>query len=315
MRRTHRTLSALLCISLLVCIAIPKCHVNASPLVNLDNVVVSDNYALFNYENSNYILCIFLDTQEAAGSFAIIEKNNFNYLHEYLFDLDLSEINVSSVSFWNNLLSYCFSKSDQWSTSYIPDTVITHNVDTPASTTSNTLDASAAESHHDYFMNWLYDCYGPICTDSLVGHYLEVHVLFSLYETVRYGADPCREYIISATITVAGFIVSVLGLIASPSKLAALGAIASAGGLFTIDTKITEYALTISRIKHITTRGGDIIYAIASHHARFTGYVSDETNSHVVDEESYRAAYDPSQEVFDDTYALLDIAWIEYSNP
>ncbi len=192
---TRRLISTLLCLALLFCIIPPYNHVSASSLVDLSKVITSGHYSIYSYENSSLLFNLLVDSDTGCCSFAFIEKCDPDYLHEYLFNLDQSNIDISSVPFWEDLIDNCFSNSDCWLTSYIPTSIIQSTPSVDSGT------ASTNESHYSYFMNFLTDRYGPARTNYHIGDFMEEYVIFSLYETVDPYVARSNTFYVTTTLS------------------------------------------------------------------------------------------------------------------
>lgn len=298
-----RIISALICISLLLSIASPLAF--ATEAEPLSNIIIDKNYAMYQQEDSEHSFTIYLNTETFNGSFAVIYSNNPEYMYDYLFTLDTDEIDTSSSSFWDNLISDCFAQSSQWTTIYLPY----------ALTYQTEYSAISRTTPETYFTDWLYDKYGAQRTNNVAGYYMRNSQLFVVYESVSYQVNLASSYRVNQAISVAGFITGILGLVAKVGIVSVIGAIAGVAGVIASGTHIDEYHLSVGMSKQVTVQGGSIVHASASKCIHYNGYANPDTGASGVDESSAIISYYPTEDLFEDHNALVDTAWEHFRNP
>lgn len=300
--KKFRIISALICMSLLLGITSPLVYAASPEAEALSNVIIEDSYAMYIMEDSTLKYTLYLDTETAIGSFAVVYKSNPDYLYDYLFTLAAEEIDTSSSVFWNNLISECFVQSSQWVTIYIPTAI----------TQQNDYSRAAPEN---YFNEWLYDKYGSTHTASVMGYYIRQSQLFVIKEDLNYHVGISATYVVGYTLTVAGFITTFLGKTVAPPIVSIIGKIATVGGLILAGTQIREYVLSISYIRRAYVQGGSIVHASATKAIHYTGYANPDTGYADVDESSMVFSCYPTNELFENVDALVDAAWDHFRNP
>lgn len=166
-----------------------------------------------------------------------------------------------------------------------------------------------------YFTDWLYDRFGPQKTNSTAGYYMRNSQLFVVRETLEYGIIPDRTFLIEHLISVAAFVQSVVEFLHKPNILNALKALADAGEVFSAGTRLTEYQLYANHYKNVTVHGGSIVHAAAVMYVNYTAFSRAQWDYCSIAEGSETVGYYPTQELFEDHNALVDVAWDNFRNP
>lgn len=298
--KMFRIVAILICLSLLLSISSPLAYATESGAST--NVIVGENFALYQFEDHEHGFTIYINTETFSGSFSVTYKNNPHYLYDYLFSCDNMVVDTSSNAFWNSLASECFAQSSQWSTIFIPTAI----------TQQNNYSRTTPEN---YFNEWLYEKYGSEHTASVKGYYMRQSQLFVVKEDMDYHVGISASYTISVAISVAGFVTAVLGFSASHPVISIIGVIAGVGGVIAAGTQINEYVLSIGYIRNAYVQGGSIIHASASKVIHYTGYANPNTGYAGVDEGSMVFSCYPTDELFEDINSLVDAAWDHFRNP
>ena len=303
-----RIISVLVCILLLISLFSPVAYATSVETSDLNNVIYSSNFALYTFKNYDQTYNIHLDITTGNGSFAIIYNSKPDYMYETLFAVPPESINISSIDFWNLLISACFSRASEWTTIYLPSTILTQKA-APSSTILLSEDTAKA-----YFQDWLYENYGATYTDRFVSRIIMQSYVFEKYESLDYEVLFDQSYYISTAISIAGFITSVLGMIVSPGYLSALGLLFSAGSLIPAGTTLHEYCLGVYMQKYIKLLGGSIKHANATKQIYYTAFAKDEENYYSI-VSTPKIGYNPSETLFEDEEALQNAAWEHFCNP
>ena len=296
-----RHIALFLCFALLVTCAAP-CSSAASPEnVSLDNVISADNKVIYYFENTAKRFCIVLNTSTGNGSCAILYTAQEDYVYDYHFSITPDEIQTNSITFWEELATDCLSSTLEQPPLYLPDTITVSNNINEIST------YASSDDFEKYYLNWLESHFdsAPYSLQLVSTGYRGPYTFF-IRETLTYAVGEVNRYLITQALSAAGLIVSVLSLVIAPGLLSALGVIASAGGVFTPGTELTEYTLCASWIRNVRKSDSSRNLTVAEKHVFFTGYSSSETGKSSVVESSEDIRYAPSQAYFEDTAAQFD---------
>lgn len=306
----RRIFAMILTIVLFVNISSPIIHAVDSPSTTPGTILSSGNYTLYCFENQEYKFNIFLDTISGIGSFAVIYSSSPNHMQEYSFSLTPEDIHVASMTFWDELVSCCFSNVSSWNSV---------NLENAISTSIQPQSESTRAVSYDYqglYEGFLAEEYGPERED----YYTKTNVVggipFSQYENVFYGVSKSNSFIIGTTMTVAGVITSVIGLVVSPGLLSVIGLVASVSGIVVAGTQLDEYILYAYWAKYIVRHEGTIKYSFVEQHANYYGYgsnklpISDELTLDLLDSDIICV---PTDELFENDYAQFAAAYENYS--
>jgi hypothetical protein len=303
-----RVLAIIISFALLIIIISPVALAVDSPPISPGTIITVGNYSLYSFENNEYRFNIFLDTSSGVGSFAIIYSNSPNSLHEYSFTLPREQINVNSTQFWNSIVSVAMDKQYEWH-SLDPQTAVSTNV--------ATLSRSISYDYQSKYESLLAEEYGPEREYNYRKTYVVGGIIFEQREDISYGVSKSNTYLINNTMTVAGVITSIIGVVASQGLLTIIGLVATVGGVVTAGTRLDEYELYTYWNKYVVRQSGTNKFSSAQLHAYYYGYgsnkvpVSNELSLNLLDS---GFIYVPTESFFLDDYAQFNDAYINYSS-
>lgn len=306
-----RIISALICISLLLSITPPLAYATnavSSPPSSVSRIITGNNNAIYTYTDSSQSYCIYLDTISGNGSFAIIYTDDPDNMCEYLFSVSPDKIDPSSHAFWTLHASKCFSKSQNWSTTFIPDALI--------STSSQNGNNTRATADETYFTNWLHNKHGLPYADRIIGYPMKQSQLFVMYQTLSYDVSKAQSHNLNTDMSIAGFILSVLGLVVTDALInAIIQLFDGALSIIPAGSRLDQYELSAYYRKYVIAQGGNIIHASATKIIKYVGFARVSTNYRSVDEGGAKFYYYPSEELFEDNSVFMDAAWEHFCNP
>lgn len=303
--KKQRFISILLCLVLIVNLSITYVYAT-SPVVNSPgNVFVNENYAVYSYDDDQYRFNIFLDASISSGSFAVVYKSNDNLMYEHIFNIPSNSIDFYSTSFWNNLIADCFENTQLENAINIDNAVALLDESQNANTRAVTNDP-----FEDDFLDWLEIKHGPARQDSYVCGSTVRGITFLQYETVEYQVTKSNAYTVMQAISVAGLITSVIGFVASPGLVAALGILFSGIPLISAGTQIATYTLSVYWTKYVTAKDGKIKHSFTTKCIRYDGFVSG--SDYVVNEDEPFIACDPSRAYFESNADQFNAAYNSY---
>ena len=306
----NRFISILLCLTLLFSTVPLNVSAVDSDAVSLSNVYSGENYAVYSHKDANCYYNIFLNTITATGSFAIVYCNAPDFMYEYCFTLALDSINITSLDFWSNLVSFCFNTDSEWRSVYLPGLIAVN--DTSNGATTYTITDSTIKNG---FRNWLISKYGSQRTNSYVKGTTKNGITFLQYETVEYSVIKNNTYVVTQGISVAGFIATFLTYAINPTLSGVIGLFTTtATGMIAAGTSIDEYSLNVYWCKYVTAKNGTKKLSYAEKYINYIGYASNELEEYGVDTSSAYITYNPSSSLFESDDAQFTEAYNNYMN-
>ena len=310
MMKKYKFFAAILSVALLINISSP-----CAQSINPDDAIISgelsnSNYAIYGLEDDTMRFNILIDTKENIGQFAIVYLEEPDYLYEFSFSLDDINSNDSKLV-WENIQSFCFENINAWSEVYVPSVVTI--VDTAEAPPVETNTASRSSQEVTYFENWLEGQYGDEYNRKLITAKQYNGLRMYLKEQHLVLAERDRTYLIAVSISVVGFITSILGLVAEATLVSALGAIAGTGGMFSAGESVHTYNLTAEWDRYATiTNEIGYPYGRAHKFIHYTGYHYTGTGTCNVDQASKTTVYQPSSTVYNSNDRIFEAAYDEY---
>lgn len=307
--KKFKFLSFVLTLALAFNLAAPIAHA-AEPdngtALQMNTPVTDGNYTISGYETEETRLNIVVNNADQTGQFALVNLDSPDYMYEFTFDLDDAAANTSNIDF-NALKAYCLENETLWNEVYLPSAV------TVTETDANQPQTFAVDSNVTYFENWLTDKYGSEYSGQLLSTKTQNGTKMYLKSGFQAYAYKDRSYLLSATMTVAGFVTGILGLAAGATAVAVIGAIAGTGGLLTMGKSVYEYVVRANWFKYATVVSGTgYPYGLSDKFTFYDGYVYTGTGTCNVDEASASTSYVPSSTVYNSNTNVFTSAFDEY---
>lgn len=304
-------LSCILSIALVLNIMLPVA--SAADINNVERAqlgVVSEygDYAIRGVETPEVRYNILVDSSNGSGQFAIVYLDSPDYMYEYSFDIHDALSDVSNIR-WEELQTFCFDHDEQWTQVYLPSAItVIDDEDEPAIVTRSS-DSDAVQ----YFEDWLIDKYGDEYSGKLLSTKTQNGTKMYLKSGFQAYAYRDRSYLVSATMTVVGFVTGILGLASGATAVAVIGAIAGTGGLLTMGQKVHEYKVRANWFRYSTlVSGTGYPYGLSDKFTYYTGYMYTGTGTCNVDEASADTSYIPSSTVYNSYANVFNAAYEEY---
>lgn len=274
----------------------------------LGEVAEYGDYAIRGVETQKVRYNILVDSSNDIGQFAIVYLDSPDYMYEYYFDIHDVLSDASNIQ-WEELQAFCFEHEEQWTQVYLPSAIIVIDSENEPATVSSNADSAA-----DKFKNWLINKYGDEYEDRLLSTTTKNGLKMYLKSGFQALAYRDQTYLLSATMTVVGFVTGILGLTAGASVVAVIGAIASTGGLLMMGQKIYEYRVRANWYRYVTlVEGSGYPYSLVNKFTYYTGYEYSGTGTCNVDEASADTFYVPSSTVYNSYTNIFNAAYDEYS--
>lgn len=277
----------------------------ASQNFDMNDVCRVDNIWAYGVEDSEMIYNLLVDTDKNSGQFAVKYKESPDTVYELVFDLGATD-DVELASFWIATIERCFDNESAWSS-----TNISNAVQIVESNPSG-ISLYAADAYVTYFTNYLIGQYGAESYDYELRSTTEYGVTMTQYQAKLHRAGRDRTYLITAALTVAGFITGVLGAVIGDGIVAAISFILGSASLFTIGEKVYEYSLFTNWSRYITINGGSYPYNMTDKFIMYTGYVYTATGNYAVDEASEQTLYSDSYAYYLRYTLQFEDAYAEY---
>ena len=296
----RKLISLILCLTLLFTLTTPYASAAKIECTNLDNLIISGNYAIYYCEDRATTYCLVLDTATGASSFAVIYATQPDYVYEYLFDVAPDSIHTDSTSFWDILIADCFAEVSNSDPFYIPDTI------TGSTTFINASAQASSDPFENYYLNWIESTYGsPYSMKNIYTGYRGANILF-IYETLEYSAGRVNTYYVKAAISIASFIINALRLSPVEAIVSALKAITPISQIIGTGTNIYEYYLYANYTRYVRMKDSSRNLNICEKHISYTGYSSTETGLSSVVESLVDTTYLPSQSYYNNKEAQIN---------
>ena len=274
------------------------------------NITQGNDILTTGYEDENFRYNIIVDVANDTCQFAIVYLDSPDYVYEFVFDVSIFEKPNSKIDL-SRIKDFCFENQSKWNEIYLPDavTIVEGNENTQFTTSS--YSPSSAEA---YFNDWLIQRYEVPYYGRVLGSKTINGTTMYLKCGFQVDSDRSTTYRIAQTITVAGFVTSVLGIVTGGVTLiSVLSTIASAGGLFTMGQSVYEYELRADWYRYATlVNGPGYPYGMCDKFITYTGYSYSETGSCNVDSASAKTTYAPSSSVFNSYTQIYNRAYDEY---
>lgn len=275
--------------------------------LQMSDPVTDGIYTIVGAENTNIRFNIVINNADQTGQFAIVNLDSSDYMYEFTFDLSDAITNTSDIDF-SAIQAYCFNNENQWREVYLPSAV------TVAETDENQIQPFAVDSNATKFEKWLTDKYGSEYSGRLLSTKTQNGIKMYLKSAFQAYSYKDRSYLLSATMTVVGFVTSVLGLSSGATAVSVIGAITGAGGLLTMGNSVHKYVVRANWFKYATVvRGTGYPYGLADKSPFYDGYVYTGTGTCNVDEASASTSYVPSSTVYTSNTNIYNNAFNEYS--
>lgn len=307
----HKILSFVLAFLLVFNITIPTVYAQDFTANNVPQRVkspITDGvYTLIGDETPELRYNILLNHSDYSGQFALVNLSSPDYVYEYVFNIkDIDNYNDSNN--YEIIKNYCFSQRDSWNEIYLPAAV-------QLELHENTqIQAATADSYATYFKNWLINKYGNEYSGRQITTKTKNGITMYLKSGFQAYSYRDRTYLISATITVLGFVTGILGLAASATALSAISFIVGTGGLLTMGQKVYEYVVRANWFKYATVvSGSGYPYGLCDKFTFYTGYAYTGTGTCNVDEASASTSYVPSSTVYNSNTNIFNNAFDEYN--
>ena len=206
---------------------------------------------------------------------------------------------IDSENFLVDIINLCFQNSEDWDEVDVSKMVVT-----TVGSAQRAVDTNLAE-----FENWLISKYGSEFTDQWLGSTIRNGVEMDRYQAMLHNVSKDRTYLITSTISVEGFVTSVLGLILSPGLLALFGAITSGLGLLSAGDSVHKYTVQTNWFRYVTINEGTYPYCMTDKFITYNGYA---VNSCMVDAESAVTLFSPSEAYYNNNSLQYNDAYAEY---
>ena len=297
-----RVVSVVLSLALVFCLQQPFAY--ASENEQSSDSYIIDDFAYYGFDDENALYNIIVSLEDRTVQFALTYKADQNKLYEYEFLLP-DTISFDAPLVWENITDICFNNAENWKSVNVSDAVYIE---------TNSMDETsmrAVDEHKTYFTDWLAEQNGNPIDELFFSSQIMGGVMFSRYFMRQNTAYVSYRYILTQTLSVAGFLTGVVGLALSPTLMAVFSTIIGAGGLVAGST-VTQYTLRTINCYYITADGGTYPYSMVDYFIYYTGYVYSETNGHGVDTASRYSFYDPSEHFYLAATEQFNTAYSEY---
>lgn len=282
--KPRKFLCILLCSAIILGISSPVAYASSEYSIDLSNIYQGTNYVVYYCETISFRYAVYVNTSTGVGSFSIIQSESPDYMYDLTFTISPEDIIVNSLSFWNTIIDHCFTVYSEYTPIYLPSAIV---ITTPENTTMlavdpyeddfyDLLDKRLEEklyNNYDSELNYIkpYSNRG-IYTASNQG------TLYMLYETLNYYIDRDNSYYIHTAMTIAGFVVTIMGLSASPPILGIIGVICGVDGILQSGTYIYEYDVYALWRRNVRLQNSTINLTNYTKEIRYQGFANSVTN-------------------------------------
>lgn len=280
----------------------------ATPQMNTP--VTEGDYTMSGAETEEVRFNILINNAEKTGQFAVVYFDSLDYMYEFTFNLDDVETDISNPNFdFDAIQAYCFDNESHWREVYLPASV------TVIETNPNQPQPAAVDPNITYFNNWLRDKYGNTYYGKILSARTHNDTVMYLKSSFDIQTFRDRSYLLAQTMTVVGFVTSILGLAAGASAVAVIGAITGTGGMLTMGQSVYIYELRANWFKYVTAVGGaGYPYGLTDRYTYFDGYCYTGTGTCNVDEASASTSYSPSAAVYNSDTNVYNRAFDQYDS-
>lgn len=298
-----RFLSTILCIAMVICLLQPVVY--AAEEVGDVTTIISDEYAVCSFENSEKLYNIIVLREIGQVQFALTRQSEPDICYEYIFDLP-NGLSVESENFWDSVQDICFDNENDWRQ------IVMNKAVQVVENSSSSTSTFAADPYVAYFEEWLAEKNGKVWAPLHFSDKVVDGITFSWDFYRRHSATKDYTYIIKYTMTAASFITGVLGAVYSNALLKVISSLTGTAGKLLSGSNVYKYKLITISCYAMTANGGTYPYSMAGKHIVYTGYVYDETGNWAVDTESLKEYYDPSEEYYLSYTQQLNAAYAAY---
>lgn len=300
-----KLVSVILCISIVFSITSPLACATDSDVADLGNVLEGDGFAAYIYEDDSQRYTIFVNTDTGLGSFAVMYFTNEEYVYEYCFSLDSDSIAVEAVAFWTELLSECFSASNQWDEIYLPTAV------TVQTNTNDNIATLAVDSVEDEFITLLEDHFDDTeHTGRIIATQYYGGTRFHVHENLEFGVSEKNTHILSQALSVASIVTGILGMQVTSTILGVLGFAADV--ILPSGTEIGTHSVGATFVRYVRIADRAAWLNSCNCVYEFNGYYISATDHYGIDWSSETVVYSHSEDYFNDTAQQLDDGYYYY---
>lgn len=302
----RKLLCLLLCFAILFEFTVPTAHATNTYNFDYSNLVTDGTHVVYYDTNSDYTFGIYLDSSTGNGSFSIIQSISPDYLYDFMINVSPEIIDIDSLTFWNELIDYCFDVYSSYDPIYLPNAITT------IPSTQFQMRTSS-DPYEDDFYNMIREKVGSEpYTDREITTASRQGTLFMLYESLTYYIERDNSYYIHAALSITGFIVSVLTFNPNTALLSTLGIICSLDGIFAAGSTVYEYYVYAVWRRNVRLQNSTINLTNYAKELGYTGYAYSETGICAIVEDSERSNVST---LYNDIDAQFTEAYINWQNP